>query len=347
MIHLVMGVIVLAGVIMLFSKRSTRPEIPQKDLPFEPGMIIGDGAIVPIGSVETKGSEYANVTGLANGSDLALKTQKSFHVDKRLPLEIENSIGMRFRVIPAPDFFSMGSPDSEVGRGPDEMEHIVSIDKPFYMGKYEVTQAQFERIMKYNPSKPAKVRKPKQPVQDVTWVEARDFCRRLCQAENVPIGTYRLPLEKEWEFCCRAMTKTAYHWGDDPKQSYAFAVINEKSPEEVGLRRPNAWGLYNMHGNVWEWCQNKFYLYVTKQSDRNLPSIRGGSWRVTLDRARSAKRMRSGTMTRGNFLGFRVMRIITPKTCRIIKPEKGDADLNSTTVDSAADTSIVPPTEKE
>jgi formylglycine-generating enzyme required for sulfatase activity len=348
MIHLVMGVIVLAGVMVLLSRGQKPPVIPPKNLPFEKATIIGEGAIVPIGSVEVLGSEYANVTGLGPGSDLALKTQKSSHVDKRLPLEIENSIGMRFRMIPAGTFI-MGSPDDEVGRGPDETQDGVTyIPNAFYMGKYEVTQAQFETIMKYNPSKPKKVRKPQQPVQDLTWMEARDFCRRLCQREELPKGTYRMPLEREWEFACRAMTKTPYHWGEDPDRYFEFAVIKANGPEEVGLRRPNAWGLHNMHGNVWEWCQNKFYLYTTKQSDRNYPAIRGGSWRVTLDRARSAKRMRLGPKSRGNFLGFRVLRIVTPKTCRIIKPEQGNPDLAPTGTDSVPQAKVVVPSpEKE
>ena len=348
MIHLVMGVVVLGGVIMLVTRGRQTYDPPQKVLPFEKGKIIGDNAIVPIGSVEVQGSEYANVKDLGPGSELALKSQKFFHVNRRLPLEIENSIGMRFRVIPAPDTFTMGSPDDEKGRGPDEIQHPVSINKPFYMGKYEVTQEQFETIMKYNPSKPAKVRNPNQPVQRVTWFEARDFCRRLCQKEDLPMGTYRLPLEKEWEYTCRALTKTAYYWGDDPNRYFPFAVIHANGPEEVGGRRPNAWGVHNMHGNVWEWCQNKFYLYTTKQSDRNTPAIRGGSWRVTLDRARSAKRMRLGPKSLGNFLGFRVLRIITPKTCRIIKPKGGDAtDLPGAT-DSAVEKVIAPnSTDKE
>lgn len=332
MIHLTMGIIILVGILILGIQSQSRDYTPKKDeKPFEPADYIGVGARLPIGCVEVKGAEYANIKDLASGSNVALNTQKSFIQDRKYPLEVENSVGMRFRIIPGPASFSMGSKDSEADRGPDETEHVEWIQYPFYMGKYEVTQAQFYAVMKFNPSQPNKIRKPNQPVQEVTWHDARRFCKRLCEMEGLPAGSYRMPFEKEWEYACRAHTVTPYYFGDDSDKYFKFAVLQADGPEEVGSKRPNAWGLYNMHGNVWEWCQNKFYLYESKQSDDQRRAIRGGSWRVPLNRGRSAKRQRLTPTSHGNFLGFRVLRVITDKTFRTVMdeslPSPGEPDL--------------------
>ena len=224
------------------------------------------------------------------------------------PVELPESasaIGMEFKLIPAGKF-TMGENDEA---------HEVTLTEPFMMGVHEVTQAQYEQVMKNNPSK---FKGADHPVEMVTWKDALEFCRRLSElpAEKAAGNVYRLPTEAEWEYACRAGTKAAYSFGDDDSKlgDYAwFRVGSGKETHPVGSKQPNAWGLYDMHGNVYEWCSDWFEEYPSGEvTDPSGPSsgsfrvYRGGSWFNSAEVCRSAYRSRGKPSRLRNDLGFRV-----------------------------------------
>jgi formylglycine-generating enzyme required for sulfatase activity len=222
---------------------------------------------------------------------------------------VVNSIGMRFVPIPA-GTFTMGDADN----GPT---HKVTLTQAFELGQYEVTQEQYEKVMGKNPSH---FKGKQNPVEKVSWDEAVEFCRKLSElpAEKKAGYVYRLPTEAEWEYACRAGTKTKYSCGDSESElgDYAWSVKNSgRTTHPVGQKKPNAWGLYDMHGNVWELCQDWYGKYpsgsttdptgAASGSDRVL---RGGSWFRSSDYCRSAFRIRFTPDYRFSFLGCRVLR---------------------------------------
>ena len=190
-------------------------------------------------------------------------------------------------------------------------QHEVTLTKPFYMGKYEVTQEQWFEIMGENPSRE---KGRKLPVTNVSWNECHFFIRKLNEKTN---GVYRLPTEAEWEFACRAGTSTAYSFGDKmtPKDAnYADSGIGK--PVEVGSYKPNAFGLYDMHGNVWEWCEDWYGDYSAGSiTDPKGPAtgenrvLRGGAFSDVGSLARSSFRSNDFSPT-NRFLdnGFRLAR---------------------------------------
>lgn len=230
--------------------------------------------------------------------------------------EITNSIGMRLKLIPAGKFL-MGSPETEVVRDHDEgPQRVVSITEPFYLGVYEVTQAEFERVIGTNPSRFTGARNP---VESVSWEEAVSFCRQLSQLpeEQAAGHAYRLPTEAEWEYACRAGTTTAYSFGDAGVGLGEYAWYNGNSggtTHPVGEKPPNSFGLYDMHGNVWEWCSDRYGGYPdnTVAPGRQMPSnssdfvLRGGSWYFARAHARSARRGATEPGTRYEDLGIRL-----------------------------------------
>jgi formylglycine-generating enzyme required for sulfatase activity len=145
--------------------------------------------------------------------------------------------------------FVMGSPASEPDRGNDETQHTVVIRKDFWMGRTEVTQEQWRRVMGNNPSFHQRCG-PQCPVEDVTWIDVQDFLKRLNRFAHG--GTYRLPAEAEWEYACRAGTTTAFSSGDRLTTKDARFDAQD-GPVPVGSFAANPWGLFDMHGNVWEW----------------------------------------------------------------------------------------------
>jgi len=229
--------------------------------------------------------------------------------------ESTNSIGMEFKLIPAGTFI-MGDASGE----DDETPHEVTLTKPFKMGVHEVTQAQYEQVMGVNPSKFKGADYPVQdyPVETVTWDDAVEFCRRLSElpAEKEAGNVYRLPTEAEWEYACRAGTTTMYSFGDDESdlRNYAWYLrYSGGGTHPVGGKKPNAWGVYDMHGNVWEWCQDWYGDYpsgsVTDPSGAKSGSdrvFRGGSWSMTPEHCRSATRFGGFPWYRNGYLGFRV-----------------------------------------
>lgn len=225
------------------------------------------------------------------------------------PATLTNSIGMEFVLIPA-GTFRMGSPDGE----PDERPvHPVTISQPFYIGIHEVTQAQWQALMGKNPS--LFQDSLNQPVEQVSWEDTQAFLKALNAKEG---GTlYRLPTEAEWEYAARAGSTTAYSFGDDPARlhQYAWYLANSgRRPHPVGQLRPNAWGLYDVHGNVWEWVQDWYGRYKPGPvTDPQGPDVgthrvrRGGGWNNAAVICRSANRY-SVVGFRDDFLGFRVVR---------------------------------------
>jgi formylglycine-generating enzyme required for sulfatase activity len=218
-----------------------------------------------------------------------------------------------------PGSFKMGTAD-----GPDTEKPVITITfkSPFAMGRYEVTQELYETVMGKNPSK---WKGPRNSVEMVSWDEANDFCRtataelrkrKLIGADEV----IRLPSEAEWEYACRAGTTARYSFGDDPKDLGEFAWFdgNAKGNDPpVGKKKPNAWGLYDMHGYVREWCADAWQptldgtpgdgkpRTVKDEKDRVL---RGGSWANGPDEARSAFRYHKPASFRSDAVGFRCVR---------------------------------------
>jgi sulfatase modifying factor 1 len=235
---------------------------------------------------------------------------------------ITNTIGMHLQLIPA-GTFTMGSPEGEVARQDDENQHKVTISKPFYMQTTEVTQGQWKAVMATEPWKGKSFVKegPNYAASHVSWDDAVAYCKKLSEKEG---KTYRLPTEAEWEYACRAGTETRSSFGDDENAFGDYAwydrnawYIGEQYAHQVGLKKPNAFELYDMHGNVHEWCHDYYEEDYYKQSPAQDPPgptsgssrvSRGGSWHGFTRYSRSANRSRGGADFRHNFLGFRLVR---------------------------------------
>lgn len=265
---------------------------------------------------------------------------------------IRVSVPMFYRVRPVPPFpapsnmvwipagtFTMGSPESEAARNTNEgPQTLVTLSRGFFMGKYEVTQGEYLAVVGSNPS--YFVGDLNRPVETVNWNEGVAYCAALTTREQgagrLPTGyAYRLPTEAEWEYACRAGTTTPFHYGNALRSGMAnFDGHYEYPPcggpafcgnpsgvyldrtTSVGSYAPNAWGLYDLHGNVWEWCQDWYGTYSGGSvSDPQGPGMgswrvfRGGSWNYYAFPCRSA--FRGGSFvsppSRWNLVGFRVV----------------------------------------
>jgi uncharacterized protein (TIGR02996 family) len=206
-----------------------------------------------------------------------------------------NRIGMEFVLIP-PGTFLMGSPPDEPERRSDEVQHRVTLTKGYWLGAYLVTLAQWQAIMGDRPRSSEGL---DQPVAHVTWNECQRFCNALGERDG---KRYRLPTEAEWEYACRAGTTTAFFFGDEVSTSQVSHERNEKgSPDRgttpVGAFPPNAWGLFDMHGNLWEWCADWYAAYPegdqidpTAPAKDGQPIVRGGCWHNPARYCRSAMR---------------------------------------------------------
>jgi formylglycine-generating enzyme required for sulfatase activity len=266
---------------------------------------------------------------------IAFGSARSQDADK----EISNSIGMKLVRVPAGKFV-MGSPAGETEREAGEEQHEVAITRPFYLGVFTVTQGHYQKVMGKNPSffNPKNGGSLDHPAEQVRWGEARDFCTRLSAlAEEKKAGrSYRLPSEAEWEYACRAGTTTPFHVGDALSSKQAnfngnFPYGNaEKGPylrhtEKVGSYKPNTWGLYDMHGNVLQWCNDWFDQDYYKKSPKENPKgpekgamptgfdnnffvvVRGGCWLDEGRACRSARRFRLQQSEPYRWTGFRVV----------------------------------------
>jgi len=265
--------------------------------------------------ISCSGSSETNRVGIPS------KSQSNPSEVEDLP-KIFNSIGMELVLIPKGKF-TMGSPASEEGRYENETEHEVTISKDYYLGVTEVTQGQYEKVIGVNPSFWQKrvIRKSDSsmyPVEQVTWEDAVEFCKELSDLpEEKKAGrVYRLPTEAEWEYACRAGSKSAYSFGESSKSLGNYAWFGENSnawTHSVGEKKANAWGLYDMHGNVWEWCSDWYGDYPNGAvSDPVGPRkgsvrvLRGGSWVLVAALCRSANRNWRDPSHRNDSLGFRV-----------------------------------------
>lgn len=296
-----------------------------------------------------------------------------------LPREIVNSIGMKLILIPEGNFV-IGSPNNEIGRAANEKQHPVTIDQNYYLGAFQVTQAQYRQVMGNNPSFFQGQQygdTSKHPVEHVSWKDAVEFCRRLSELpEEKRAGRiYRLPTEVEWEYACRAGSNTAYSFGDDSRQLSDYAWFGNNSGRRkinarmigdllsddpgkyratllaegcqthpIGLKQPNAWGLYDMHGNVWEWCHNWLDDYSIGLARRfgdemagsSLRVLRGGSWDFWDSGCRSASRAGSDPADSGDFYGFRVVLSTTLKAPTFASKSSADSRPSSgITVDNS------------
>jgi formylglycine-generating enzyme required for sulfatase activity len=263
------------------------------------------------------------------------EAQKAWAKSLGWPVEKEDEIApgvkMKFVLVP-PGKFLMGSPKSELEallrQFPDatpemygdEVPHEVTITRPFYLGKTEVTQAQYKALGKENKSR---FKGDDRPVENVSWEEADAFARELSQKKAGSKLLYRLPTEAEWEYACRAGTTGEYCSGngEDALKKVGWYYGNSKEQTQpVGKLAPNAWGLYDMHGNVWEWCGDWADDYPSgKVTDPKGPEkgsrhiYRGGGWAHTSAHSRAAKR---GSIWPGNWYtsrGFRLAQVPSEK----------------------------------
>lgn len=263
--------------------------------------------------------------------------------------ELTNSLGMKLVEIPAGEFL-MGMGDALVDRltsilnkkpGPSPVreellevlksqrpKHRVVISKPFFLGAYEVTQGEFAVVAGYNPSafSPGGLMKDacagqdtgRHPVERVTWEQAEEFCRQLsAMPEEVAAGrTYRLPTEAQWEYACRTGTTTTWYWGNRPDPSvaddYEWSRKSTEYARPVGQKKPNAWGLYDMAGNVSEWCADWYDLKTYENSPSRDPAgPEAGSARISrggpsMPAMMSSSRKKNAPQSATPWLGFRV-----------------------------------------
>jgi formylglycine-generating enzyme required for sulfatase activity len=308
----------------LLPQGPTRPRLRLQDSPPPPP--VTDPPRYSSGGFRFKRSSLWLWLGLGAAALLALAIlipmgiklyQKLTNQEPVRQVLLPDNVRMELRMCPA-GIFTMGSPDGETGREASEIRHQVTLSKPFWMGRGEVTQVQWEAVMGKNP---ATVKDGDLPVDQVSWSDAASFCQKLTELERqsgrLPDGyEYRLPTEAEWEYACRAKTSSAYHGGNDPDCLDGLGWYKQNSDGKMhpgGQKRPNAWGLCDMHGNVAEWCRDWKTDYSTAAvTDPAGPIggkehvIRGGGWSSRNDICRSAIRDSGDPNLAVPMLGFRV-----------------------------------------
>ncbi len=259
-------------------------------------------------------------------ASLTLLAAVSVHAESP-PQTYRNSIGMTFALIPAGSFTMCCNPIFE--RGGNELpDHPVRIGEPFYMQTTEVTQEQWMGLMSSNPSK---FKGSSNPVEQVSWDDIQVFLKALKDREGCG-ACYRLPSEAEWEYAYRAGSTSTYYWGDDADSLGQYAWYSQNSGEKthpVGQLKPNAWGLYDMAGNVFEWvadCYHESYAGAPgngsawtgscyRRSDGVMPRVlRGGAWGDLPYGCRAAYRIYVTPADRDYLVGFRVVGVVSART---------------------------------
>ena len=274
--------------------------------------LLHTGMVAPLSFQEEK-----HIVRMLSGNSTSKPTTLHAVAPRQIELpNYTNSIGMKFKVIPAGTFMmgnTQHTADDEVA---ETLQHQVRISRPFYLGVYQVTQAQYQKVMGRNPSQ---FKEPSRPVENVSWQDAAAFCKKLSVME-LGFFKYRLPTEAEWEYACRAGTTTQYSCGDELTSEYAWISNNSDETHPVGLKLANAWGLYDMHGNVYEWCQDwydKAYYTKSPMDDPEGPITgslrvcRGGGWNEQGRFCNSADRSSDRPIHRYYDLGFRTVAVPT------------------------------------
>ena len=312
------------------SSRADRPPLLQQDTPkyeqrsYKP-LLIGLGAVVGLMVVlwfvaQQNRSIPADITAAEAevvpqdqgdprpesmvparpGSDLSLVEEE------RLPPMVDRALGMTFVYIPKGSFV-MGSSEGEAVEKP---AHKVSLSKAFYLSEHEITQAQWAKFMD---AKPSQFQGANHPVENVSWWDVQKFIEILKEETG---HHYRLPSEAEWEYAARAGSETAFSFGEDLTDIKSFAVVQQRGGHQPvkGQRAPNAWQLYDMHGNVAEWTQDRVRRYTNSSAtDPTGPGrgnfiVRGGSWGTSAKQARSSSRIDMDPSTTDSRIGFRLLR---------------------------------------
>lgn len=263
------------------------------------------------------------LAGLAEGSAAAAKAQAEYARNVGLPVEVRTKkSAIALRLIPAGTFM-MGSPDAEPNHKDSEPLHRVTLTRPYYIGVNEITEREWKRVMG-SPHGGLGVDETL-PVEAVAYADAVAFLKKLCALEGVPEETYTLPSEAQWECACRAGTTAPYYFGDTltPQQAlFGKAKDGVNSRAAVRLYPPNAFGLYDMHGNVAEWCRDwweQTYQRIavvdpTGAQPGEFRIVRGGAWDKPVTMCRSAERWNLPPSYAWETVGFRIVRILPPQT---------------------------------
>lgn len=243
------------------------------------------------------------------------------HPSEEMRIELPGGVLMDFRFIPAGQWTMGCNKTLEREYNYHSPSHPVRITRPFWLAKFPTTQAQWKALMNHNPSE---FQGDELPVDSVSWYDCHEFIKEL---KNHAGAGFRLPTEAEWEYACRAGTEGAYYGdGDDEENEadvgrYAWNGKNaDGAPHAVGQLLPNDWGLYDMLGNVWEWCQDRYGRYLSGLDiDPRGPMagnervIRGASWSQLSGQPHCAKRSKTMPRTQSNQIGFRVARLFLPE----------------------------------
>ena len=242
-----------------------------------------------------------------------LQHETAIYLDKPViqTIDLGDDTHIELILVPAGEF-DMGSRYPEEARENDEGPvRRITISSPFYIGRYEITHAQWKAVMGYSRTH---FNRLDLPVDGIHWSNAVEFCRKLSERQ---LETFRLPTEAEWEYACRAGSSTAYSFGGNASllAQYAWFYHNSKQKTHpVGQKEPNAFGLHDMHGNVWEWCSDWYDAYPddatvdpTGPSNGSARILRGGSWFCTPGPCRSANRGWNMPETRDDDVGFRIV----------------------------------------
>jgi formylglycine-generating enzyme required for sulfatase activity len=290
-----------------------------------PGVIVG----VAIAGLAGNAAPAEEIPGWPFDAKAAARDQAAAAQQLGVPVERELVLGdgVKLQLILVPSGrFRMGSPMTEVGRESGkcapENQHEVILTRPFYIGKTEVSQEQFQALMGVNP---CKKQGAKLPVETVTWEQSVEFCTKLGEVAK---SVCRLPTEAEWEWACRAGSGGAHCLGDDPSLLDRVAWYNKNSmnmPHPVGEKEPNAWGIHDMHGNVMEWVHDAWVrprpypdgpLTDPKGADQGHKIRRGAHYSQGPEQVRSAHRHYGTSLHTGNQMGFRAAMEIPPQPSR-------------------------------
>jgi formylglycine-generating enzyme required for sulfatase activity len=273
------------------------------------------------------GKEMARVV-VPGGDSVETKTVADIQPGKNQPVWYTNSLGMKFAWIP-PGTFIMGSPPNEEGREAIEAQHEVTLTKGFYLGVYEVTQVQWQRVMGSNPSHFSPTGGGKEivkgldttdfPVEQVSWEDVVVFSKKLSELpdEQRSGRMFRLPTEAEWEYSCRGRFSSyqTYAFGNSLTSTQANFDLKLVRTSKIGTYQPNSFGLFDMHGNEWEWCADWYDVNYYRNSPRQDPPgppggshrvLRGGGWLSDGRICRSAFRNKVEPGHRGYDVGFRL-----------------------------------------